>query len=203
MTTHTKSMSTDWSGDCSKVAKWARAIGLDIRKIDTLIFPDSSVESFISNIWIDSGAIYYNEQSHPGDLLHELGHIAVTPSWLRHCFKGDMNWMENPEAILLIDEIYDLVVDQGIETPSWKELINGDEQTAIAWSFIAAKAAEVNDFLPFENDFFSTSGIFCGDEVHESLASEKPWHPGIASLFHAGMLQNKTDFPDLCKWVQA
>jgi hypothetical protein len=191
--------------DCRKVAIWATSVGLDVRKISDIDRPSSDVVPFLANVWIDGGVVYYNEETHPGDLLHDLGHIAVSPSWLRSYLGSELIWDDCPEVTDLVDALYNSVVDNGMETPGWKAFIQGDEQATIAWSFAAAQAANINDFLPFENGFDEIEN-HNGKGVYENLKisanSKICCHAGVASLFHGGMLKSKADFPNLCKWVQ-
>jgi hypothetical protein len=80
-----------WQKDCIKISNWAKSIGLiakrvsnkDVSKIIRKSISEINRYSFLSNVWVKKGIIYYNDLAHPGDLLHELGHLAVTPSWLR------------------------------------------------------------------------------------------------------------------------
>jgi hypothetical protein len=181
--------------DCVKIATWAQTIGLDVREVTVTCFPNSDIKPFFSNIWIDCGIVYYNQKTHPGDLLHELGHLAVTPSWLRPYVSGDIeDWDDSQEICIL--------AEQHKDDPCFG--CYGDEVAAIVWSYVAAQAAGVDDFLPFEQGF-EIDGDDAGEKLHESLTmseiSQYAYHDGIYHLVHFGMLQNEQDFPKLCKWI--
>lgn len=181
--------------DCVKVATWARSIGLDVRKVSITCFPDNGINPFFPNIWIDCGIVYYNEKTHPGDLLHELGHLAVTPSWLRPYISGDIeDWDDSPEICIL--------ADKHKNDPCFG--CYGDEVAAIAWSYVAAQAAGVDDFLPFEQGF-EIDGDDAGEQLYESLSmsaiGQYAYHDGIYHLVYFGLLQTEKDFPNLCKWI--
>ena len=203
-----------WQENCSKVAAWAQSIGLTVKKITnqeiaSVVKKDIAEihnHSFLSNIWIAKGIIYYNNRTHPGNLLHDLGHLAVTPSWLRPHLSQNLDWTQSPELVELVENKCDATAEKGSELlQNWNTLIHGDEQAAIAWSFIAAQAAEVDDFLPFETGFDnpeSSTGKELYDSLSMSAATNGCYHAGIASLYHSGMLKNKADFPKLIKWVQ-
>lgn len=192
--------------DCQKIATWAQSIGLMVTKIDKIEDAwELNVRPFLPKVWIKNGIVYYDNWTHPGNLLHDLGHIAVTPSWLRSHLSGDLDWGQTPELVELVESICDATAEKGIKLQNWNALIHGDEQAAIAWSFVAAQAAGVDDFLPFEIGFDNPNGA-TGEELHESLSisaiTNRCYHAGIASLYHSGMLKSKTAFPELSKWVQ-
>lgn len=184
-----------------KVVYWAKKVGLDVRKIDDVFFPSFDTQSFIENVWTDEGIVYYNDLTLAGSLLHEIGHVAVTPALFRPYLRGDLDLEENPDALDLIDSLYRSVIDWGVETSQWKAFIHGDEQAAIAWSFAAARAAGVDDFLPFKQGF-GLSGKDLHTVLKMSANEKKCYHPGIACLFHGGLLRTKLDFPNLSKWLQ-
>jgi hypothetical protein len=189
--------STSWVADCLKVANWARAIGLDVRQISDTNFPNTDIKPFFPDIWLDRGKVYYNEKTHPGDLLHELGHLAVTPSWLRPYLKGNVeDWTYNTSAEMQALE------DEHKDDPFFG--CYGDEMAAIAWSYAAACAADIDDFLPFEQGF-EINGEGTGEQLYESLnmsaIGQYTYHDGIYHLVYFGMLQAEKQFPNLCKWI--
>jgi hypothetical protein len=82
-------------------------------------------ETFLPGVKIEAGGILYDFEKlqHPGDLLHEAGHIAVVPMEERKHMTGNVG-MENKNAM-------------------------GDEIAAILWSYAALKAIG----LPLETVF--------------------------------------------------
>lgn len=189
-----------WQQECWKIAVWAKSIGLSVHEVNSKNNLEINFDSFLPNVWITQGIVYYNSLTHPGDLLHELGHVAVTPSWLRSDLKGNLDWEENPELWQVVSQKID-----NLSESEWNFVVHGDEQAAIAWSFAAAQAADVDDFLPFETGF-EDGGVFAGEALHESLVisslTGRCCHPGIACLFHGKILDNKKAFPNLNKWIQ-
>jgi len=202
-----------WQKDCEKIATWAESIGLAVktitdRKIPNIMKKDFSEIynlSFLPNLWIIKGIAVINNQTHPGSLLHDLGHLAVTPSWLRPHLSENLDWEKSPKLVELVESKCDATAGKGLKLQNWNALIHGDEQAAIAWSFVAAQAAGVDNFLPFEIGFENPDSS-TGEELHDSLlmsaATGNCYHAGIASLYHGGMLKNKADFPSLSKWIQ-
>lgn len=193
--------------DCLKIANWAQSIGLTVTKVEKVEeIWKLGVRPFLPRVWIKNGIIYYDKLTHPGNLLHDLGHIAVTPSWLCPYLSGNLNWSQSPELIELIDSKCDAGAEEGsLKLQNENALIHGDEQAAIAWSFVAAQAAGVDDFLPFEIGFDNPESA-TGEELHESLLMSEIgsgcYFEGITRLYHGGMLKSKTDFPKLTKWIQ-
>lgn len=193
--------------DCQKIATWAQSIGLIVKKIDKVEDAwELNVRPFLPRVWIKNGIVYFDKWTHPSNLLHDLGHIAVTPSWLRPHLSGSLNWEPIPELVKLVESKCDATAEKGSELlQNWNILIHGDEQAAIAWTFVAAQAAGVDDFLPFEIGFDNPESS-TDEELYESLsisaASNGCYHAGIASLYHGGMLKSKTAFPKLSKWIQ-
>ncbi len=63
-----------------RLAGFVREIGLDVRPA---ALPDGT---FLPGLDIRDGAVLIDEErlSHPGDILHEAGHLAVTDSAERH-----------------------------------------------------------------------------------------------------------------------
>lgn len=130
----------------------------------------------------------------------------MTPIWLRPHLSQNLDWTQSPELVELVENKCDATAEEGSKLlQNWNALIHRDEQAAIAWSFVGAQAAGVDDFLPFEIGF-NNPGSSTGEELHDSLsmsaATNDCYNAGIASLYHGGMLKNKADFPKLLKWVQ-
>lgn len=71
-------------------------------------------KTFLPGMKIDNGTLLIDPDKieHPGDLLHEAGHIAVTPRGMRNGLVGDMKGAGHK---------------------------GGDEMAAIAWSWAALK----------------------------------------------------------------
>jgi hypothetical protein len=77
-------------------------------------------DTFLPGIALERGTLLVDESrlAHPGDLLHEAGHIAVTPSWAR------------PQ------------LTDGIDVPGLDTRLL--EWAAIPWSYAAARAIGID-----------------------------------------------------------
>lgn len=69
-----------------RITAFLTAIGIDVR-VEPLAGP-----SFLPGIRVDSGRLIVDPDrlAWPGDLLHEAGHLAVTPAALRPSVGGDL-----------------------------------------------------------------------------------------------------------------
>lgn len=188
------------NNDLQKVKDWLINIGIPVKDLEDL--PCDDVFSFIDNIKIYQGELYINDKTHPGDLLHEAGHIATTPSILRVYLKGNLNI----HVDIMNTHFNEVINAYGINSDKFLALINSGETAAIAWSYAAAIAAKVDSFLPFENGF-DESGEYgeSGESLHSSLEMSqngKSFYMGINSLFHGKMLEKYEVFPELKRWLQ-
>jgi len=98
----------------------------------SVYFEDNTGQTFLPGITIKNGALIVDKAklSHPGDLLHEAGHIAVTPG----------------EERKLLDETNAAQFD------------DGNEIAAIAWSYAACKYLNIDPHIVFhENGYRGAS----------------------------------------------
>ena len=102
----------------ARILDFLGRIGLEARAC-TLAGP-----TFLPGLRIRQGVLLVDEARlrYPGDLLHEAGHIAVTPADRRHALDGDLGT--------------DL----------------GDEIGAIAWSYAAARHLAIDPAVVFHPD---------------------------------------------------
>ena len=177
----------------SRALDFISSIGLEHRAVKSLC------GTFLPNIRICEGILEYAPRATVGDLLHKAGHIAVTPDIFRSKIDGDASesvvshfekWFEaNPNAFGYP------------EKPLARAIIQSGEQEAIAWSFAAARAAKINDELPFQRGFNGE-----GMSVWHDLTLGH--HAGIKGLHHAGMTVYRSVanqgpfFPHMKKWLQ-
>ncbi len=97
----------------ARICAFLKGIGIESE------FVSLEQETFLPGIAIDRGRLQIDLErlKHPGDLLHEAGHIAVTPADLRGEKGGNMT-ENDPDAM-------------------------GPEIATILWSYAAAKAAGI------------------------------------------------------------
>jgi hypothetical protein len=82
-------------------------------------------ESFLPGVLLDRGGLLVDEPrlAHPGDLLHEAGHIAAAPAWARPSMSGSIDV-------------------PGLDTSNL-------EWAAIPWSYAAALAIGIDPAIVF------------------------------------------------------
>ncbi|ASZ15042.1 hypothetical protein CK934_21205 [Chitinophaga sp. MD30] len=105
-----------------------RSIGIPV------IFRKLSDPTFLPGLQIDGGCILVDKQQlqHPGDLLHEAGHIAVVPPAERTMLRQDnIGGRENHAA---------------------------EEMMAIAWSFAACKHLKIDPAFVFHEQGYKGEG---------------------------------------------
>jgi hypothetical protein len=94
-----------------------------------IIHQQTSISSptFLPGILIDNGMLLIDKDllTHPGDLLHEAGHIAITPQYKRLDLSGDVHQCGHS---------------------------GGDEMAAIAWSWMALKKMKLDPEVLFHSD---------------------------------------------------
>lgn len=87
--------------------------------------PAAVPESFLPGVLLDRGGLLVDEArlAHPGDLLHEAGHVAVAPAWARPSMSGSIE-----------------VPDLDTSNLEW---------AAIPWSYAAALTVGIDPALVF------------------------------------------------------
>jgi hypothetical protein len=110
-------------GPLRRVVRWLRTVGLRAEEGTRYTLP------FARGIWLEDGELIYDPcEAHPGDMLHEAGHLAVLPADARLAAQGDA------------DEVSGF---------------HDNDSEAIAWSYAAALACGVDPWLVFESGFTS------------------------------------------------
>jgi hypothetical protein len=126
-----------------------------------------------------------------GDLLHDAGHVAVTPSLFRSQLSYDLSILET-----LADEYmaaHPFLVD-GQEDPVMRGLLQAGEQEAQAWSYAAAVAAGIDPGLVMYAD--------SAERSHSGLVGLRlGQHAGIHGLAAGGMTTCRV-FPRMLRWLQ-
>lgn len=171
-------------------AAFLRSIGIEVE-----VCP--GVTGFLEHVRIDSGRILVDplDDAVCGTMLHEAGHIAVTPSLFRPAMTDDAGsvwplmtaYLEaHPEAFGGVEE-----------DPIARAIMQSDESEAIAWSYAAAVAIGVDTALPFLLGFDSD-----GMAIKEMLAMG--CHFGIHGLAAGGMTKTRgpDGFPKMIMWTQ-
>jgi len=93
-----------------KIVAFLREIGLAVRAAEI------STETVLPGIEVNHGAILIDESklTYPGDLLHEAGHVAVTPGEKRKQLGGDVG-KKASEEMMAIAWSYAAAVHLGLD----------------------------------------------------------------------------------------
>jgi hypothetical protein len=91
-------------------------------------------DSFLPGVGLRAGGLVVDEErlAHPGDLLHEAGHIAATPAWARPSLSGGIDV-------------------PGLDAPKL-------EWAAIPWSYAGAVAAGIDPAEVFHEGGYGGRG---------------------------------------------
>jgi hypothetical protein len=105
--------------ETSRICRFLNKIGIETQ------FSQLPADTFLPGIAVRNGGLLLDLErlKHPGDLLHEAGHIAVTPAAERTNLNDNVG-ENDPQAL-------------------------GQEIAAIAWSYAALKAVGLNESLVF------------------------------------------------------
>jgi len=175
-----------------KVARWLTKIGLKVEQGTRFEVP------FNVGIWIEDGGLIYDPaEAHPGNLLHDAGHLAIIPSIIRPLAKGDIIASIEQPIEAYLDSHQD-AFEKLPEDPIARACLQCGDAEAIAWAYAAAIAARVDPWLTCEQGFSNRN-----DAEHIYRGLQVGAHLGVNGLRAAGFIERVDDFPRLTKWVQA
>lgn len=176
--------------ELEKIVSWLNSIGLKVIVGE----PPEYVERFLPDVVVFNGEIYVTQETKICNLLHDAGHVAVTPAEFRSVLTGDLSLEENEQSRLILENKYFNLVSGQDEL---FRLIHGGEQAAIAWSYAAGFVNNLNADIIFPKDLADIENAFRMSH-NNTLAA----HPGIAELYHSGMIESKAAFPKMKRWLQ-
>ena len=156
-----------------RIARWLEGIGIEVEPAD---LPPGE---FLPGLMLDRGRLLVDESrlEHPGDLLHEAGHVAVAPGWAR------------PQLTGAIDVT-------GLDTA---EL----EWAAIPWSYAAAVAAEVPPEEVFHADGYvgMSRGLLGTFLVGVPFAVTKLEERGMTATGPRAEALGVPPYPHMIRWL--
>lgn len=135
-------------------------------------------------VLMKNGQLFCTKEAHPGDLLHEAGHLATAPSKIRNDLTGEIS----PEMAL------DFTGETDDPYLYWSD------NAATGWAFYATLEIGIDSKLPFQNGF---AGY---DWTDVWYAVYLGWETGLGSkescdLYYAGMIESK-GAKTMKKWIQ-
>jgi hypothetical protein len=157
-----------------KCISFLNSIGIEtiFRKIDT--------DSFLPGLLIENGKIIVDTDAllYPGDILHEAGHIAVTPGNERPFMNG--------------------------ETIVQSSHRGSEEMMAIAWSYAACIHLSLDPYFVFHDDGYKGGGSYIADNFNEKKYFGLPmlqWIGLTADEKKATELK-VSPYPHMIKWLR-
>jgi hypothetical protein len=172
-----------------------------LRSISIQVTLDATASGFLPGIEIRDGELFLAaaDDCLVGDMLHEAGHIAVTPSPFRRLLGGDAEISVAEAMTKYIDDHPNAFSYP--EDPVARGILQSGEQEAIAWSFAAAAHIGLPTDLPFRQGFDNG-----GPLIHRML--EVGEFSGINGLAAGGMTARSSRwtagpvFPEMIRWIQ-
>ena len=145
-------------------------IGIPVRR-DAL-----PAETFLPGILVDAGGLVIDETKlrHPGDLLHEAGHLAVLTSEERA--RAGANLESGP----------------------------GEEMAAIAWSYAACVHLELDPAVVFHDDGYKGGGAALRENFADGRYLGVPllqWY-GLTRERAAGGEADEAVYPRMARWLR-
>lgn len=157
------------------------------------------VKGFIDGVVIENGHLVASPDCTPSGLLHEAGHLAITPGNFRHLMDGNLyKSMRN-----ISDEI--LALDLDPDHALVKAYLQMSDPEATAWAWAAGKYLEIpQKQIILDSEYENT-----GDQVRLGLAMNA--YVGINGLANAGFCavnkrvaeyRNEKCYPEFNMWIQ-
>lgn len=167
------------------VANALQSVGLPV------VFCEPVSESFLPGVRIHHGTLEIAPDARINDVLHEAGHLAVTPTRFRSYLH------DNIEAGM--ERAFDAC--SADEDPDARALLHADEQAATAWSYAFGRS------LGLDARTIIADSDFDGTGSSQRLAQRIGRHPGIQSLRGGGMCaynyhRDQPQWPQLLRWLQ-
>ncbi|GAB2853707.1 hypothetical protein [Hymenobacter ruber] len=134
-----------------------------------------TVETFLPGILIENGGLLIDPAKllYPGDILHEAGHLAVTPA---------------AERVQLAGNVMAGKPDQNG--------IDGEEIVAMLWSYAAAQVIGVLPEIVFHPAGYRNSSNWILNNFRQSI------YPGLPLLVWMEMTTTD-GFPQMTRWLRA
>lgn len=177
-----------------RASSFLQSIGIAV-----VVDPEAARGGFLPGLRVCGAAIIVTaaDDDLAGDMMHEAGHIAVTPSLFRDQLDGNTEDI-HPAMFAWLDAHPDAFGDP--EDPIARAIMQSSESEAIAWSYAAALAANIDTRLPFLKGFGGD-----GLDIHHQVRHGQ--HLGIHGLAHGGMTdlprpRNAMPFPKMKRWMQ-
>lgn len=175
-----------------RIGAFLDSIGLKSEKV-------TATSGLLPEIEIREGRVLYTSSCHPGDLLHEAGHLALLPSRWRGWVNGDVS--ESSERIY-----EDLVrIGTEFESPVYLAVLQSGDQEVTAWAWAAA----VHLDIPMNDRINMSPDTYQGGARDIRIMLQMGKYVGIHGLQHAGYCRAGNHpyrglprYPQMAFWAQ-
>lgn len=152
----------------TKIIDFLTEIGLSVRERP---LKDAT---FLPGIAIERGELVIDREklTHPGDLLHEAGHLAVKAPSERHSLTGDL------------------------------EATGGEEMAAIAWSYAAALHLGIDPSIVFHEEGYKGSSESLIENFESGCGMGVPLLEWFGMTRYQRKDLNGPDYPKMHEWVR-
>jgi hypothetical protein len=141
---------------------------------------DLSEGSFLPGVLLDRGGLLVDEArlDHPGDLLHEAGHIAVAPAWARPSMSGAIDV-------------------EGLDTSNL-------EWAAIPWSYAAALAIGIEPAVVFHEDGYQgrSQGLLANFAIGVPIGAHLLVDAGMTASGARAAELGVAPYPHMLRWLR-
>lgn len=159
------------------IVEFIRSIGIPV------VFDTITGETFVPGILINKGGLVVDESRllHPGDLLHEAGHIAVAFPDDRELMFGDVGAMTE------------------------KNKSDGEEMMAIAWSYAACIHLGIDPAVVFHPYGYKGSSDWYLDQYGSGNMLYLPLMQWAGFCYDTANAQKHgvKPFPEMIRWLRA
>lgn len=163
-----------------------------------LIHLNEAIHGFVSGVKIKKGTLLVGNNATLDSILHEAGHLAITPKPFRHLMSGNLSSG--------LKKMFEVLSDKNLDPDSelMRHSIQCSDPEATAWAFAAGRLLGFKDDLIILNSSYDGEGAL----VREMLASNA--YVGIHGLRHAGMCAHGIAarsrgipaYPQMLRWTQ-
>ena len=168
--------------DTTLVSTFLNQIGLVAVKVPRFTQP-----SFIDGVRIDGGKLFFDDTARASGLLHEAGHVAITPGCYRHLLSGNLDSS--------FRKIFRLAECHHPESPISMALLQCSDVEATAWAYAAGMHLGMPPWQIIQDDEHD------GDGPHIRLCLRLRSYLGVHGLHYAEMCHMKR-YPEMDRWVQ-
>jgi hypothetical protein len=171
-----------------------------LRKIGIECTFEEGASGFLEQIEIRHGKLFIQPKCFSGHILHEAGHIAITPSRWRHLLHGDVKYAQTK----MFEELQEMRLHP--DHPLERAMLQNSDPEVTAWAWAIGHHLELSSQQII--DHTRSKNYYAGAGPQIAMMLEARAYIGIHGLSHAGFccprvsLAGKPVYPKLEFWLQ-